>query len=171
LTAELIQDWHPLDGVSAPEYIPPHWDGPHVGKRLAEAMRTLVHLSIGGAPRGFANAWPEYAVEWTDALAQASADEIQQQQEAAAKNWTRIIPSAEEITHMEQAIVWPARYLGEFPQLLRAVGTVAVCKARYQNIAAASRKLRIPQRLARRWNNQGLDMVATGLIRNQVQIF
>src|SRR6516225_2244337 len=33
--------WHPLDGVPAPEYIPPAWDGVHAGKRLAEALRTL----------------------------------------------------------------------------------------------------------------------------------
>jgi hypothetical protein len=26
--------WHPLDGSKAPDYVPPSWDGPHVGERL-----------------------------------------------------------------------------------------------------------------------------------------
>jgi hypothetical protein len=171
MTAELIREWHPLDGVSAPEYIPPQWDGPHVGKRLAEALRTLTHLSIGGAPRGFANAWPEYAVEWIDEIAQAGADKTQQAQDAAAKNWTKIIPSAEEITRMEQAIAWPARYVGDLPQLLRAVGAVAIAKARHQNVAAAARKLRVPRRLARRWHNEGCELIAAGLARDEVLVF
>ena len=34
---ELLREWHPLDNTAAPEYVPPQWDGPHVGKRFAEA--------------------------------------------------------------------------------------------------------------------------------------
>jgi hypothetical protein len=30
---EVLDTWRPLDGVPAPEYVPPTWDGPHVGKR------------------------------------------------------------------------------------------------------------------------------------------
>jgi hypothetical protein len=42
---ELLREWHPLDHTPAPEYIPPKWDGPHVGKRLAEALRTVIAIS------------------------------------------------------------------------------------------------------------------------------
>jgi hypothetical protein len=105
----------------APEYVPTYWIGPHVGKRLAEALRTLRHLPINGCPAGFTNSWPEYAIEWTDRLAQLEGDQEQQEQEAKARNWTRIVPSSVEISRMETAIVWPARYLGYVPQLLRTV--------------------------------------------------
>jgi hypothetical protein len=169
---EIIDDgWHPLSGQPAPEYVPAYWIGPHVGKRLAEALRTLRHLPINGCPAGFTSSWPEYAIEWTDRLAQLEGDREQQEQEAKAKNWTKIIPSSEEITRMETVIVWPARYLSEFPQLLRTVGAVAHARSRYQDIAAATRKLQLPGRIVRRWNNEGLDLVAAGLIRDDVTVF
>jgi hypothetical protein len=38
----LLTDWHPLDHRPAPDYVPERWDGPHVGKRLAEGLRTLM---------------------------------------------------------------------------------------------------------------------------------
>ena len=72
---------------------------------------------------------------------------------------------------MEMAISWPVRYLGELPQLLRTVGAVASVKSRGQNIAAAERKLRLPGRIVRRWNNEGLDLIAAGLRRDEVMIF
>jgi len=40
--------------------VPPQWDGPHVGKRLVEALRTLRHVSVRNGPREFGNAWPDY---------------------------------------------------------------------------------------------------------------
>jgi hypothetical protein len=171
LSQQEIIEWHPLSGQPAPEYVPQNWDAPHVGRRLAEALRTLRHMPINGCPAGFSNSWPEYGHDWEDHLAQAGADQEQQQQNAAAKNWTKVIPSAEEIMRMEIAISWPARYLGEIPQLLRVVGAVASARARHQPIAVAARKLRLPGRLTRRWNNQGLDLIAAGLRRHEVIIF
>jgi hypothetical protein len=171
MTDEQIREWHPLDGVAAPEYIPPHWDGVHVGKRLIEGLRTLSQLTIGGRCSGFISAWPSYQYEWTDGLAQASADQVQQQQDAHARNWTRIVPSAEEIAHMEQAIAWPMRYLRDVPQLLRVVQAVAHGRARYREMPSISRKLKLPQRLARRWNREGLDQIALGLLRDGVGVF
>jgi hypothetical protein len=169
---EIVDDgWHPLSGVPAPEYVPQCWIGPHVGKRLAEALRTLRHLPINGCPAGFTNSWPEYAIEWTDRLAQLEGDREQQEQEAAARNWTRIVPSAVEITHMEQAISWPAKYLGDVPQLLRVVGAVAHARARYRDIAWAAHRLKLPGRLARRWNDEGLELIARGLQRDKVRVF
>jgi hypothetical protein len=32
-------------------------------------------------------------------------------------------------------------------------------------------RLRIPKRLARRWNNEGLDTIAAGLRRDDVTVF
>jgi hypothetical protein len=168
---ELLRDWHPLNHTPLPEYIPPQWDGPHVGKRLSEALRTLRYIPINSYPRAFGNSWPKYQIEWSDALAQLEADEAQQEQDARAKNWTRIIPSATEIARMETAIVWPASYLGHLPQLLRTVQAVAVARSRERDIAHAARKLGLPGRLARRWNCEGLDLIAAGLRRDAVAAF
>jgi hypothetical protein len=171
LSPEDLIEWHPLDHKPAPEYIPPCWIGPHVGKRLAEALRTLRSMPINGVPRGFASSWPVYAIEWEDRLAQLEADEAQQKQDALARNWTKIVPSSNEVSRMEAAISWPARYLAELPQLLRTVGAVAVARSRHQDIAAATRKLQLPGRIVRRWNNEGLDVIAAGLRRDKVGVF
>jgi hypothetical protein len=37
--------------------------------------------------------------------------------------------------------------------------------------AHAARKLGLPARLARRWNCEGLDLIAAGLRRNAVAVF
>jgi hypothetical protein len=169
--AELIRDWNPLDGVPMPEFVPDEWDGPHAGKRLADALRTLSRLTVAGRVAGFGSAWPAYRYEWRDEVAQAGSDEEQQQQEAAAKNWTKIVPTSEEIGRMEIAIAWPARYLDEIPQLLRVVGAVAHARARYLDIGQAARRLHIPQRLVRRWYSEGTDMIAAGLIRDNIAVF
>jgi hypothetical protein len=168
---EVLDDWHPLSGLPAPEYIPPEWDGLHVGKRLAEALRTLRHLPTNGHPKAFGNSWPEYEIEWTDALAQAGADAIQRAQEEASRNRVKVIPTSIEIARMEAAISWPGHYLGELPQLLRVVGAAAQSKAIYCDIPRAAHKLKLPGRLVRRWNEQGLGMIALGLIRDQVRVF
>ena len=72
---------------------------------------------------------------------------------------------------MEAAIVWPARYLGHVPQLLRTVQAVALACARDRDIALAARKLALPGRLARRWNYEGLELIAAGLRRDAVPVF
>jgi hypothetical protein len=68
--ALLDDGWHPLDSVPAPDYVPPSWDGPHVGKRLVEGLRTLILMPTPSGPRMFGNHWPTHARDWVDLLAQ-----------------------------------------------------------------------------------------------------
>jgi hypothetical protein len=49
-----------------PVYLPRLWLGPHVGKRLAEALRTLLHIPVNGYPVGFTNSWPAVLHEYSD---------------------------------------------------------------------------------------------------------
>jgi hypothetical protein len=62
--------WHPLDGIPAPEYVPPTWDGPHAGKRLVDGLRTLTLMPMPRGPRASGSHWPAYAHDWADILAQ-----------------------------------------------------------------------------------------------------
>ena len=57
--AVLDDTWHPLDGVTAPEYVPPTWDGVHAGKRLVDALRTLMLMPRVRGQQAFGNGWPE----------------------------------------------------------------------------------------------------------------
>jgi hypothetical protein len=167
---EFLRDWHPLDHTPAPEYILPQWDGPHVGKRLAEALRTLRYMPVNGCPVGFTNSWPAILHEYSDRAAYED-DPIWKAERAAESNRTKPRPSSIEIARMETAIVWPARYLDHVPQLLRTVQAVAVARARERDIAHAARKLGLPSRLTRRWNGEGLDLIAAGLRRDAVAVF
>jgi hypothetical protein len=98
-----------LDGGPSPEYVPERWDGPHVGKRLAEGLRTLALMPLPRGQRPFGSHWPAYAHDWADLLAQQEADAEQKQRDQREANRTRVRPLSVEIAHMEQAIYWPAR--------------------------------------------------------------
>jgi hypothetical protein len=98
-------------------------------------------------------------------------DPVWKAERAAESNWTKPRPSAIEITRMETAIVWPARYLGHVPQLLRTVQAVALARTRDRDAAHAARRLGLPGRLARRRNCEGLDLIAAGLRRDAVVVF
>ena len=108
---------------------------------------------------------------WADLLAQQEADAEQKQRDQREANRTRLRPSSVEIAHMEQAICWPARYLREFPQLIRTVQQVAVARMQDCDMEHAARHLRLPGRIVRRWNGEGCDLIARGLVRDGVRIF
>jgi len=52
---DVIEDWLPLGGPPAPEAIPICWSGPHVGKRLIEAFRTLARMPGTSGPQAYGN--------------------------------------------------------------------------------------------------------------------
>jgi len=131
--------------------------------------RTLAIMPMPRGPRPFGSHWPAYAHDWADLLAQQEADQEQKQLDQREANRTRLRPSSVEIMRMEQAIVWPAHYLLEIPQLLRTVGACAFVKSRGQDLEAASRRLRYGLRTVRLWNNSGLDQIAKGLIQDRIR--
>jgi hypothetical protein len=168
---EVIDDWCPLDGVPAPEFIPPEWTGPHVHVRLADAWRILSKMPWRSPyPRAFGRWWPSYRVEWHDLLAMLGAGELEALQREA--NRTRILPSAREISQMEQAIVWPMQYLRE----ARHVLIVNVC-ARVASFDGdlereiVRRRYRGDAEQWQRWNWQLCDKIADRLIAGRVMVF
>jgi hypothetical protein len=48
---------------------------------------------------------------------------------------------------------------------------VAQARALHRDVAWAANRLRLPQHLARRWNSEGLDLIAAGLQRDDVEVF
>jgi hypothetical protein len=85
---------HPLDGGPAPEYVPACWDGPHVGKRLVDGLRTLMLMPMPRGPRSSGSHWPAYAHDWADLLAQQEADAEQRQRDQREANRTRVRAAA-----------------------------------------------------------------------------
>jgi hypothetical protein len=163
-------EWHPLDGVPAPEYVPPQWDGPHVGLRMMEAFKTLARLPNSGIGHK-SGTWPDYRHEWEDLLAQQGADADVREQVAREQNRARLMPTAEDISHMEKVIGWPARYLHDNPRIARLVQRAAYFRARDLSLDIIARRLRRPPAMLRRDNQAGLDIIATGLRRDDEPVF
>ena len=114
---EVLENWSPLDGVPAPEFVPLHWTGPHVARRLADAWRVLSRMPWRSPyPRAFGKWWPSYKPEFADLLAIIDAGELEAMQREA--NRVRVLPTARDISQMEQAMMWPMDYLAEPRQVL-----------------------------------------------------
>jgi hypothetical protein len=167
---EILEDWHPLHQTPAPEYVPTQWDGPHVGRRLIEAFRTLAKLPVANGPRFCSGFWPEWTREWSDEMARLEADTEQLAAEARAANRVRILPTAIEISRMEAAIAWPARYLATRPILGRTVQLIAMWRSRERDLEWIARRLRLGMHTIRTRNRAGLDLIATGLHRDGVPV-
>jgi hypothetical protein len=134
------EGWHPLDGVPAPEYVPPFWIGSHCGLRLVQAFKTLGKMPMSFGPRFGSGYWPSYRHEWEDLLAQEEAAKDDKRLRAEAFNRVRIPPTAVEVGNMETAIVWPARYLAARPLIMRVVHRVAAGRARGQEMEAIAQR-------------------------------
>lgn len=168
---EIVDDWNPLDGVPAPEFVPDEWNGPHVGARLTDAWHTLARIpSPRFYPRGFGRAWPQYRIEWTDLLSMIGAGEYEAVQREI--NRVRVLPSAKEISQMECALGWPLEYLDH----ARDVLIVNVC-ARISAIEGDLQQEINRRRYGggaeqwRRSNWKACDRIADGLIKDRVLVF
>jgi hypothetical protein len=175
-----LDEWHPLSGLAAPDYVPASWDGPQAGKRLIEAFGILRRMPFSFGPAQFGNSWPQYRHELADLNSQEGADDDQKRQLAEARNRVRTRPSANDVTRMELALGWTARYLADVDQqerrdgvhsLSRLVGLVAMWRAAEREMEQIARKLRQHPATVRRRNRRGLDIIAAGLHRDGVPVF
>lgn len=169
---EVIEQWNPLDGVPAPEFVPDEWNGPHVGVRLVDAWRTLAKIPMPRFwPRSFGRMWPAYRIEWTDLLSMIGAGELEAMQRE--QNRTRVLPSATEISQMEKAIAWPMEYLDN-PRSVLIVNVCARMTAIDGNLQREIRRRHYGGGDAKQWmkiNWKLCDRIADGLIKDRVLVF
>jgi hypothetical protein len=147
---------------------PSTWNGPHVGRRLTEAMCTL-RLMPMGLSCGYGSTWPPYSYEWQDLLAQSEGHELERTQQL--QNRTRLLPSLAEITRMEIAIVWPAQFLARAAQLVVAVNAVALAHALDRDSGWVAAKRGGYADTWRQRHDQGCEIIAHGLRNNRVSVF
>jgi hypothetical protein len=146
---------------------PSTWSGPHVGRRLAEAMRTLAMLPMGSGS-GHA-VWPPYTYEFDDLVAQKEQGELERTQQL--QNRIRLLPSSREVQRMEQCIVWPAEYLAQLIHLLRAVNAVALAHSLERDAGWIAAKRGGYADTWRERHDQGCDIIARGLRCCRVPVF
>jgi hypothetical protein len=146
---------------------PPQWNGPHVGRRLCEAMQTLKELPMGNG--GGSSCWPSYCYEWEDLLAQQAQGELERTQQL--QNRIRLLPSLRAISEMETAIVWPAEYLGRLPELLCAVNAVALAHSLDRDSGWVAVKRGGYGDTWRSRHDTGCSLIAQGLRSCRVPVF
>jgi hypothetical protein len=146
---------------------PSTWTGPHVGRRLCEAMRTLSLLPMGGG--GGYRCWPPHVYEWDDLVAQEKQGELERTQRL--QNRIRLLPSIRDISRMERAITWPAEYLAKLVELLRAVNAVAWAHALDRDAGWIAAKRGGYADTWRERHDQGCDVIARGLRACRVPVF
>jgi len=147
---------------------PAVWNGPHVGKRLAEAMQTLRALPMPSVA-GYGGAWPPYRYEFEDLVAQKEQGELEQTQRL--QNRVRVLPSLLDISRMEIAICWLARYLVEHPDLIVAVNALSLAHAMERDAGwVAARRGGYADSWLRN-HDQGCDIIAWRLRNELVPVF
>jgi hypothetical protein len=146
---------------------PSTWNGPHVGRRMCEAMQTLALLPMGSGS-GHA-AWPAYSYEWDDLLAQQAQGELERTQQL--QNRIRLLPSSRDVQRMEVAICWPAEYLARLSHLLRAVNGVALAHSLERDAGWIAAKRGGYADTWRERHDQGCSIIARGLRCCRVPVF
>ena len=113
-------------------------------------------------------------MEWIDIVAKEHEwiNDYGQAHEAAlqwARTRHRVTP--EEVSRMEAALSWPARYLVTRPLVMKLVQSVAWLRARGMETDKIARKLNKFAVTVRRINRAGLDAIAAGLRCDGVAVF
>lgn len=162
--------WNPLEDGAMDDILPAQWDGSHASKRMVEAFTTLSAMpGTGvGSSRG---CWPAYCYEWHDLLAQQEQEADEKAQNQREQNRSRIMPSADEVTRMEAALYWPARFISGTSYLLRAVNAVCMARAIGRDAEWVARKRggRLRDWQHRHW--EGCKIIAAGLIIAREPVF
>ena len=107
LDGKVVEEFSCLDGP-LPEYVPPNWNGAHVGFRLVEAFKTLARLPVANGPRFKSGYWPgapmacvdivEIQREWRlNPYSESARDAVN---EFASK---KPKPTTQQVSHMEAA--------------------------------------------------------------------
>ncbi len=91
---------------------------------------------------------------------------------AQQRNRVRIPPSPAEIARMEEALHWPAAYLGgaEFHHVARAVNLGSLWAALDADVDKRLKALKITRRTFNARKLQGLRIIAWELIRRRVPV-
>jgi hypothetical protein len=168
---EVIEEWHPLDDVPAPRYVPATWNGPHVQTCLIEAWRVLNRTTWHPPyPRRFGATWPRYKLEWHDLLALVGGGELESMQRE--QNRTRILPTAREISEMEKAMWWPMTYLHDEHNVL-IVNVCARVASFHGDLGREMARRRYTGNVEQwqKLNWQLCDWIANGLIVDRVTVF
>jgi hypothetical protein len=136
--------------------------------RLEEAFEVLSWIPMATRPRGHATAWPAYAYERSDLIAQVETGELDRMMRL--QNRVRLTPGADQIARMEESLRWCMQYLGDAPEVARAVQLGALWAAMRLDYKRRCKALKINRRAFVRRRMHGLKVIALALVKHQVAV-
>lgn len=141
------------------------WNPKLVEARLVEAAILCVKTGGPVLPKGFKGSMPAYAYDWGDLLNQVETDEI-----GKGRNYVRTGASAKEVSRMEEAILWPWRYLEKFEGPRRVLKVYLNCKAHRRKFGSACKARGWSRATGYRARDRALAIIAIGLNRDRVAV-
>jgi hypothetical protein len=151
------------------KFAPAAWTPGLVRERLLEARRLIDRMAIPWKPRGHKNTMPAYRHDANDAWANWL--EWSQTDSAFARDRNRVAfaASADQVSRLEEAIGWPARYLAD-AGLRRLLGAFLDAKARRKGLRRLCRERGWSYSLFERRVGQACGLIAAGLKRDRVPV-
>lgn len=128
-----------FDDPLKPYETPREWTADHVMMRMIWAFEALGRVNMKIGPAGYGSGWPQYVHDFADQVAQETPAEGETESQAEMRRKgerrpIRLPPSAHELSMMEEALVWPARYLKVVKPQDNSIGFWAVCRARGRTV-------------------------------------
>lgn len=131
--------------------LPERWTPEHVSDRLVEAFRVLRRLPMVVRPKQYGAMWPEYIHDRGDAFGQTISGTLQERNRAIRGT------SEDEVSRMHEALAWPMEFLGDRPNLARAVNYWAF----WSDLDGDTHD---------DWSWEGVKIIADGLTRKNVVV-
>jgi hypothetical protein len=158
----------PLLDLKRRRQAPKDWSWTHITERMEEAFRTLRRMPTPTGPRGYRNSMPRYDYDRGDLNGQQETYELERM--AKLRNRVRLHPPPDEITRMEEAMWWPAKYLLDAEDLARAVNLSAMWAAMDADVDEGLRRIKTTRHAFNERKLRGLCIIARGLARDRVLI-
>ena len=152
------------------------WTRAAVEGRLVEAAR-VIHRTAGRVgPRGYTPAWgievEAEALATGEKVGMLQAGELGAYEARLAAERNRYVMgvSQEEMTRVEEAMLWPMRYLEAYEAPRRALKLFLSCRAQRRRFGSACRARGWSRATAYRARDRALTLIAIGLTKDRVPV-
>lgn len=169
--------------AGALDYTPPQevekdgiWTRKVVEARLVEAARVIHRIAGRVGPRGYTPAWcievEAEALEFGEKVGLLQAGELGAYEARLAAERNRYIMgvSQAEMTRVEEAMLWPMRYLETYEGPRRALKLFLNCRAKRQQFGRACKARGWSRATAYRARDRALTIIAIGLTRDLIRV-
>lgn len=141
-----------------------YWTFDDVKECLVGAFEILKHVPMrGGGSTG--NGWPSTLIEFSDLIEQVGTESAENEPKI------KLRPTAEQITKMEEVLLWQARYLKQAPGSARMLALWLACQTTSLKFSELLSRRRLVRSSAYRQRDRAIRYIAEGLQADKVKVF